>query len=117
MVSMEIRTIFGIIIGIIMMITVTIATVAMMGGLIDMSVSECVPVQYTASSNDNRGEYCGLISGSNTYCNINLLHQAYTKDNCIDASNNLCCPTTQSGTGWYVTDKNTGGKCCNITKI
>jgi hypothetical protein len=110
---MEIRTIFGIIIGIIMMITVTIATVAMMGGLIDMSVSECNPTQYTATETIYRtSEYkaCGLDTNKQQlYCN--------NKDDCMDASNNLCCPTSQSGTGWHVTDKNTGGKCCNITKI
>jgi len=112
MVSMEIRTVFGIIIGIIMMITVTIATVAMMGGLIDMSVSECVPTQYTATETIYRtSEYktCGFSGGQQLYCNKN--------DDCMDASNNLCCPTSQSGIGWHVTDKNTGGKCCNVTRI
>jgi len=109
---MEIKIAFATIVGLIMMITVIIAVIVMMAGLTQFSVSECVPAEYTASSNDIRGEYCGLISGSNAYCNINLLHQAYTRDNCIDSSKNLCCPTQTKQNIKLI-----NGQCCNITRL
>ena len=108
---MEIRVLIATIIGIIMLVTIVIATVVMMGGLLDLSVNECIPAEYNASSSDWKGEYCGLSSGSNVYCGILLLGDRWLRDKCMDSSKNLCCPTTQKNI------RIIGEKCYNITKI
>jgi hypothetical protein len=115
MVNMEMKTVFEIIIGIIMMVTVTIATVAMMGGLMSMSVAECIPAEYTASNLN--GKYCGLNSGgNNVYCDKITIFIPATGfksffDECMDASKNMCCPTTKPNITII------RGRCCNVTKI
>ena len=115
MVNMEIKTMFEIIIGVIMMITITVAVVALMGGLMSMTVSECNPAEYIASTVPlNQGNYCGMIGANKAYCEKTPPAMfATTKfDDCIDSSKNVCCPTE--------TKKNVvfrSGKCCNITKV
>jgi len=103
MVDMEIKTMFEIIIGIIMMITITIAVVALMGGLMEVTISECIPAEYVATIGGG-GKYCGLS-------NINNKVYCIGGDDCINATGNLCCPTQTKGA------KNINGECCNVTKV
>jgi len=107
---MEIKTAFATIVGILMMVTVTVATVVIMGGLTQVCVEECNPAEYTAERNYD-GNLCGYVyTGTNryeVYC--------YSDDACFDENKNLCCLTSLSGTDWEV--KVANERCCNVTKL
>jgi hypothetical protein len=107
---MEIKTAFATIVGILMMVTVTVATVVIMGGLTQVCVEECNPAEYTADRNYG-GVFCGYVyTGTNRY-EVFCGHD----DACFDQNKNLCCLTSASGTEWGV--KVANGRCCNVTKL
>jgi hypothetical protein len=98
---MEEETAFKIIIGLIMVITVVIAAVAMMGGLLKQKISirEC-GYEYVAKSTYS-GANCGSIDG-NAKCNVG--------DNCMDSEKNLCCPKDIE----IIEDNNHNKICCKV---
>ncbi|MFH1229389.1 MAG: hypothetical protein V1678_03115 [Candidatus Aenigmatarchaeota archaeon] len=105
---MEIQTTFATIIGFLMMVIVVIAASVMLGGLTQISVEECRPSQYTASSSF-AGMVCGFVGSQQVKCDIGT--EEYQYDTCIDNTQTLCCPTTKKNI------KVINAKCCNITKI
>jgi hypothetical protein len=113
-ISMEIKIAFATIVGLIMMITVIIAVIVMMGGLTQFSVSECVPIQYTASGTNFGGKYCGMIGSNKAYCDKtqDIFGTITGYDDCIDASKNLCCPNSTKQNIKLI-----NGQCCNITRL
>jgi len=112
---MEIKAAFATIIGILMMVTVTVATIAIMGGLTQIGVEECGPAEYKADV-AYTGDSCGYISTVEVYCKeIHRSAEDAVSDSCFNENKNLCCPTTLSGTSWRVVVAN--GRCCNNTKI
>ena len=119
---MEIQTTFATIIGFLMMVVVVTATVVIMGGLSKVSVEECHPAEYAATTTAG-GKECGYITDVGVaHCErqwvsrILPLTSGYNEDECIDPRNNLCCPTSKVETaGWNV--KVINDKCCNITKV
>jgi hypothetical protein len=114
---MEIQTAFATIIGIIMMVAIVVATVVIMGGLANIAVEECSPVEYKALTTFS-GKECGFDSTNNqAYCDktFNPINVNYNYDKCIDLSKNLCCPTSKLGNGWRVNFIN--NRCCNITRV
>ncbi|MFH0929439.1 MAG: hypothetical protein V1818_03730 [Candidatus Aenigmatarchaeota archaeon] len=78
---MEIRTAFSVILGIMMVATVIIAMIALMGGLMTVSVEECEPADYSA------GGYSGKACGTSTSGQL----RCRTGDTCVDYNNARCC--------------------------
>jgi len=113
---MEIKTAFATIVGILMMVTVTVATVVIMGGLTQISVEECKPVDYKADRNYDGSYACGSIDiGAyhyELYCKYDSGNEI--SDYCFDESKGLCCPVHKDDK-WEV--KVANGHCCNNTKL
>jgi len=113
---MEITTAIATIIGVIMMVTVVMATVVIMGGLTQITVEECHPLEGYFASSSNSGPKCGTdTSGQRLYCSSITIGPITTSDTCMDESKNICCQTMLAGTGWKVAFKS--GQCCNVTKM
>ena len=89
---MEIKITFSTIIGILMVVIVTIAAVAILSTLTKVSISECAPAEYPAAHYGGLG--CGTDSSGNPLsCSYDDTVDSFRLfDTCIDPSRNLCCP-------------------------
>jgi hypothetical protein len=104
---MEIKITFSTIIGIIMVVTVTVAAIAILGSLTRVNIEECIPAEYVATTGF-RGEGCGTDSnGNQVKCDVLLL----LPDRCVDSSKNLCCPIFSSRRQYQATSDLKGEGC------
>lgn len=112
---MEIKTAFGVIVGLLLVSAVILAATLITGSMMNeiIFMEECIPIGYTATSTGLTGVFCGYSpSGATVFCdNID--------DACIDDVSNMCCPTSKKGKGeppnWYV--KRVGDICCNVSVV
>jgi hypothetical protein len=89
-------------------VIVVIAASVMLSGLTQISVEECRPSEYNASTTFT-GIVCGSIGGQQAKCDIGS--EEYQYDTCIDNTQAFCCPTTKKNI------KVINSKCCNITRL
>jgi len=123
---MEVRTMFWLIAGLAFVGIIIIVGVSLSGQL--MQVQTCSEEDiYFATSDDDRGAYCGReiavgtgddFSGSDyLYCNYKEITEGVRgtfveKDPCVDKEEHLCCRTCYEASGVY-----SGPECGRVDEI
>lgn len=97
-----------------MVVTVTVAAIAILGSLTKVNIEECIPAEYVATTGF-RGEGCGTDSRGNQVKCDTFSYQSLLllPDRCVDPSKNLCCPIFSSR-GQYPATSDLEGEVCGI---
>jgi hypothetical protein len=106
---MEVKTAFSIIIGLLMMVMIIIAGVALMSSLTQVTVEDCTPSQQPAGlyGSGYVGKTCGFdVSRTALRC-------MSASDVCMDSANAMCCPIGESADG-KTKIVMMQGQCCKI---
>jgi hypothetical protein len=108
---MEIKITFSTIIGVLMVVIVTIAAIAILSTLTKVSVGECMPAEYPAARGYG-GLSCGTDSlGRQLSCQYVIFDGFRLSDTCLDSDRNLCCPIF-SEQSQYIASADRRGEAC-----